>query len=166
GLFELLCAARTRSGEETLARWLLSPATAAEIRERQTCVSDLRGRLDLRDDLDAAGDIGVGIHPEALLAWAESANRLQGGWIRVAAIVLPILAIAAAIIWGSLGVSCTLLIVLLAQVAVVYLLSKRLDGIVHAAERGFEDLRLLSTLLARIERGRVDAPAMLVLQEQ
>ncbi|MGH8297459.1 MAG: MutS-related protein, partial [Steroidobacteraceae bacterium] len=41
-LFELLCAARTRMGEETLARWLLAPAAVAEIRERQACVLDLR----------------------------------------------------------------------------------------------------------------------------
>src|SRR5215471_13869399 len=34
-LFELVSTARTRSGEETLARWLREPATAAEARGRQ-----------------------------------------------------------------------------------------------------------------------------------
>src|SRR6266702_3703877 len=33
-LFELLCTARTRAGEETLARWLLAPAPPDEVRGR------------------------------------------------------------------------------------------------------------------------------------
>src|SRR6185437_11859200 len=55
GLFELLCAARTPMGEEMLAGWLLKPTAVAEVRERQTCVLDLRDRLDLRERIATLG---------------------------------------------------------------------------------------------------------------
>ena len=38
GLFEMLCTARTRAGEDTLARFLLTPAPLASIRMRQSAV--------------------------------------------------------------------------------------------------------------------------------
>ena len=48
-LFELLCAVRTRMGEERLAEWLKSPAALDVIRQRQASVTDLKDRLDLRE---------------------------------------------------------------------------------------------------------------------
>jgi hypothetical protein len=164
-LFELLCAVRTRMGEQTLAQWLLAPAPFAEIRERQACLGDLRERLDLREDFAVAGDPEVGVHPDAFLAWAESANQLHRPWIRVIAFVLPALALATAAVWGFLGVRWPFLVVLLAEIWVVYLLRKRLDSVTHATE-GFENLRLLSALLVRTERERFGTPALQALQRQ
>src|SRR5207344_2725919 len=54
-LFELICTARTRSGEETLAAWLRAPAAAEEVRARQAAVEELRDRLALREDLAILG---------------------------------------------------------------------------------------------------------------
>ena len=77
GLFELLSAARTRMGEETLAQWLLSPSSLDQIRERQLAVAELRPQLDLAEDLAVLGeDAKVGVHPEALIRWAEAPNRM------------------------------------------------------------------------------------------
>src|SRR6185295_6412531 len=50
-LFELISTARTRVGEETLAAWLMSPATPDVVRARQKSVDELRPGLDLREDL-------------------------------------------------------------------------------------------------------------------
>ncbi len=165
-LFELLCAARTRMGEQTLADWLLAPAPADEVRARQACLRDLRERLDFREDLDAAGDAGVGVQPDALLTWSESDNQLPKPWIRWAAFVLPALALATAAVWIFRGIRWPFLLVLLVEIAVVYLLKERLDGVAHATERGFEDLRLLSALLSRIERERFGAEALQVAQRE
>jgi hypothetical protein len=65
GLFELLSLSSSRTGEATLAHWLLAPASAAEVWTRQEAVAELRTRLDLREDL-------------ALLA-AEAPTRLDLG---------------------------------------------------------------------------------------
>src|SRR2546423_979682 len=54
-LFELLCTARPRAGEDTLAAWLLSPAGPEEVRARQEAVAELRGQLDLREHLALVG---------------------------------------------------------------------------------------------------------------
>jgi hypothetical protein len=165
-LFELLSAVRTRMGEQTLAQWLLAPALAEEVGERHACLRDLRERLDLREDLDAAGDIGVGVRPDALRTWAESANQLQTPWIRAAVFVLPTLALATAALWILWSARWPFLVVLLAEVAVVYFLKERLDTVVHAAEHGFEDLRLLAALVSRIERERFDAAALRTIQRE
>src|SRR5581483_4774409 len=50
-LFELIASARTKAGEDTLASWLLSPATRADARARQESVAELRSRLDLREEI-------------------------------------------------------------------------------------------------------------------
>jgi hypothetical protein len=50
-LFELLCTARTRPGQDTLARWLLAPAGIEEICARHAAVEELCPRLDFHEDL-------------------------------------------------------------------------------------------------------------------
>ena len=166
GLFELLCAVRTRMGEETLAQWLLAPASTPEVRERQVCLGDLRERIDLREDLDAAGDPGLGVQPDQFVAWAQAPNELREPWIRWVAFILPALMIATAAVWAVHAVRWPFVVVVLAEIAVLYLLDKRLDAVVNAAERGFDNLRLLSALLVRIERERFDTPELLALQRQ
>ncbi|MEW6272278.1 MAG: DNA mismatch repair protein MutS, partial [Thermodesulfobacteriota bacterium] len=54
-LLDLVCDARTESGERMLAAWLASPATPAVVRARQAAVAELRPRLDLREELGALG---------------------------------------------------------------------------------------------------------------
>ena len=77
-LFERLCAARTRAGEETLAAWLLAPADPDSIRARQEAVDELRPRLDLREDLELLGaDVGEGVDPESLASTGLSLDDFQ-----------------------------------------------------------------------------------------
>ena len=97
-LFQLLSTARTRMGEDTLAQWLLSPSAVEQIRERHAAVDELRDQLDLREDLAVLGeDVGVGVHPEALLKWAESPNQMKPLWLRWLSPVLAALAVAGAL---------------------------------------------------------------------
>src|SRR4029077_8292580 len=50
-LFELLCAARTQMGENTLAQWLLAPAGLETIRARHGPIAELRRRFAFRASL-------------------------------------------------------------------------------------------------------------------
>ena len=94
-LFELLCTARTRSGEETLARWLLSAADPDEVRARQAASVEMRERLALRERLFAAGeDVRAGVHPEALATWGEGRAALQSRWLPWALMVLAAMWVA------------------------------------------------------------------------
>ncbi len=167
GLFELLCAARTRMGEETLASWLLAPASVEQIRERHACLGDLRDRLDLREDLAVLGeDSKVGVHPQSLLAWAESPNVLGQPWIRWTARLLPLLCVAAAAAWATLGIRDPFIIILLIEIAVLYRLRERLAQALNATESAFDDLKTFAGLLARVEREPFAAPALQELVRQ
>ena len=71
-LFELLCTARTRAGEETLAAWLLAAASVEEVIARQSAIRDLKERVKFRERLFSLGEtVRLGVHPEVLSAWGE-----------------------------------------------------------------------------------------------
>ncbi len=73
-LYELLCTARTRAGEDMLAGWLLAPSEPASVMARQAAIAELAPRLDLRQELALIGeDVQAGIHPDQLPAWGEAA---------------------------------------------------------------------------------------------
>jgi hypothetical protein len=73
-LFELLSIARTRTGEAHLAEWLLAPADAPEIQERQHAVEELAPELDLREQLALIGaDVDRTVQTDRLIDWAGSA---------------------------------------------------------------------------------------------
>ncbi len=77
-LYEWLCGARTRAGEEFLASWLSAAASKPEILARQAAVAELRDRLDLREDLARLGDtVRAGFHPNALRSWGEAPPRFS-----------------------------------------------------------------------------------------
>lgn len=152
-VFELLSTVRTRMGETTLARWLLSPASLDEVRGRQADVAELRDLLDLREDLALLGaDGNVGVHPDALLTWAEAPNRLSQAWILPVAVLLTILLVCSVIVWDVWGLASPLVLILLAQAGMARALRMQLQETLQGVENAFDDLKLLAALLARVER--------------
>ncbi len=108
-LFELLSLARTYAGEETLARWLLTPAAAVELRERQEAVRELGPMLDLREQLAIAGtEVRESVRTGRLLEWAESPlppSRALAAFTACfgVAVVAAIAYMAIASVWWPLG---------------------------------------------------------------
>lgn len=151
-LFQLLSAARTRIGEETLAGWLLAPAKANEIGERHAAVSELRNELDLREDLAVLGeDARVGVHPAELVSWAESPNQMKWPWMVWLAPVLAALAVFSVIVWAVWDVISPLVIVVAVEAFFTYRLRGPIDTTVHGTEKALHDLDLLSAVLAVVE---------------
>ncbi len=151
-LFQLLCSARTRMGESKLAAWLLAPSPIEEVRQRQAAVSQLRDRVDLRQDVAVLGeDARAGIHPGALLEWAESKNRLPPR-IPLVALVLTFVAIAGAVLWALWGMKFLFFAVVAVEGFFSYFHRDAVAHILYRAGHAFEDLDLLSALLARLER--------------
>jgi len=166
-LFELLSAARTRMGEDALARWLLTPAAADTIRARQAAVADLRDRLQLREDIALEGaSARVGVQPDALLKWAATNNELQGWHIVALVVVLPVLAIAGALVAAIWGPISPLLLVLAIEGLVLHVLRHRIRSVIQGTENAFDDLRLFAGLLTRIERETFTAPALRELAQK
>jgi hypothetical protein len=167
-LFELLCDARTRMGEETLARWLLAPAAVAEIGQRQTGILDLRDRLDLRERIAMLGsEREPAVRPAELLAWADAPTALGGAWVRWIAYLLPALLLAALITGSLTGIWSPALLVFTLEAITLYRLREPLRQIISPAERAFdfEGLMTVVGLLREIERERFDSAPLRALQD-
>ena len=166
-LFQLLSAARTRMGEDTLARWLLTPSTVESIRERHGAVSELRRELDLRENLAVLGaDVGAGVHPEDLVKWAESPNQMKPYWLRWLALSLAVLAVSGAAGWAVWGMATPLVVVVVVEAVITYRFRHALDEVSHGTEHAFRDLDLLSGVLARVGAHKFEAPRLRALQEE
>ncbi|MGB8481164.1 MAG: mismatch repair protein [Acidobacteriaceae bacterium] len=164
-LFALLSTARTRMGEDALASWLLSSSPVEAIRGRQAAVAELRSRLDLREDLEVLGEeAGAGVVPEALLQWAESPERIRETWLRWLAPLLMVLAVGAAVVWAVWGTVVPLVAVIVAEASLARWLKQRLQAIFSSTEGAFENLDLLSGMLARLEREKFHSARLQALQ--
>jgi hypothetical protein len=153
-LFQLVNTAQTRAGEETLAAWLLAPASREVVLARQEAVRDLTGRAALREDLATAGvDVRAEVDPEGLAAWATGPRTLQAGWRRLAAPLLALCAVGAVIGWWT-GVTgqTPLLLILLINGLFGMRLQHHAGAVLHAAADPVRELTTLATVLARVER--------------
>ena len=158
-VFELLCSARTPTGRQTLANWLLAPAAVDEIAARQQAVDELRPRLDLREDLAITGDdLRSPRNPDWLMEWAESPPVMKNPLLRVLATVLALATIVALIYYGLGGDWMPLLVI----VGIAAFLSSRLASRTHPLLDGIsaaaDELALVSALLARVEREPFTSP--------
>lgn len=164
-LFELLSTARTRSGEETLARWLLNPAPVAEIRARQQAVEELRARLDLREDLFTTGDaVAAGLHPDKLIGWAERGERFGSAAQSCWAILLGLVWIFLLVDGLMHGVYWPLFLITVVNFGVNLARHAETERSADAAEEAVKDLNLLARVLALFERQSFTAPRLVDLQ--
>ena len=168
-LFELLSTARTRMGEETLARWLLETAEPAALLARHEAVAELRPMLDLREDLAVLGeDVRTGVHPADLAAWGEARGEdpplLESRRARAIAFVIPCLVVGSAVLWGAQGWRDPFF-AMLAVVAIFIVRYRRVAArVVQAVEQPAHDLALLGKVLARLERERFTSTRLVELR--
>ncbi|MGC2621079.1 MAG: mismatch repair protein [Acidobacteriaceae bacterium] len=164
-LFELLCTARTRAGEETLAGWLLEPAGLDVIRARQAAVAELRERVNFREKLFAAGDsVRVGVHPERLAAWGETVPELAPRWLRPVMALLALVLVASGIYWLVSGYWYALLVAMLFNLSVSKVTGRGLGKFVKETEEAAVDLKVLASVLGILEQERFEAPLLVELQ--
>jgi hypothetical protein len=181
-LFELLCTARTRTGEDTLAGWLKAAAAPDEVRARQEAVAELRPQLDLREDLALlGGDLPAGVDFDAVVAWGAEPPLLPRTWLRWPALALGVLTTTTLIgwllalfdfvdgsgpfgafflRWGSLPFAACLLV----QLSFAGWLAGPVNRVLAAVERRSRDLALLANVLARLERAAFTSPRLAALR--
>jgi hypothetical protein len=153
-LFELLCTARTRAGERTLADWLLGPAEPDEIRARQAAVDELRPRLDLREELALLGtNVRRGVLPDVVVRWgAASPVFATSTPLRIAHAVAAVAAITL-IGWGFLGFGpAPFLFAAIGIWALNRATQRRVRQVLADMEEPGRELDVLGEVLARLER--------------
>jgi MutS domain V len=167
GLFQLLSTARTRSGEQALASWLLTAASLDEIAARQVTAQALTLRLDSREQLVLAGEeVRAGIHPDQLIAWAEAPQSLNRRVIRITAIVLAALWILSLIAWWQWDWSATAFSMSLINFGVSFRLYARITKAAVGIDGAQHDLVLLSAILKLVENETVTATKFEQLQRR
>lgn len=167
-LFQLLCAARTSAGEAMLANWLMAPADAATAEQRQAAIDDLRGRVDLREDLAMLGDdVRAELHPDSLALWGTApAVHLPAG-TRIISFLMAVTTAALVIgyflqAWSYRPV----LIFILVQSGFAIWLRDRVLRILSAVDSPARDLHLLGEVLGRLEREEFTAPRLMALRAE
>jgi hypothetical protein len=164
-LFELLCTARTRAGEQTLARWLLSPAPIDEIRSRQRAILDLKERGDFREQLSSLGEtLRLGLHPDELAAWGERSPIFAVPSTRIVTSGLCVLWIVSIASWGIWHLGGFALAVSVLNFSWAHRIHARLDEAAGSFERAAADLGLLSSLLSMLEHEQFSAPKLLEMK--
>jgi hypothetical protein len=164
-LFELLCTARTRAGEETLAAWLLAAAPVDALKARQQAVRELKGRVGFRAKLFSLGEtVRLGVHPEALAAWGERKPVFDRLLTRVLTRTLSALWVVSLIAWAIGGAGDFAGAMTLLNLAWAHRLYRRQDEAAEALEKAADGLEVLSGILALLEREKFTAPKLLELQ--
>jgi hypothetical protein len=173
-LFELLCQARTRLGESTLAGWLLAPADLRTIAARQEAVRELSPKLDLREDLAV---IGAG-NPRQLRAtlladWGEAAFTKLAEASRPLYRFLGLLGAtgALALIADVLGAELPYLRIYYLSIAIVsgsivWRYRYEIHHVLEGAEGAAHEVALLSAVLARIEAEQFQCARLVALRAQ
>jgi MutS domain V len=164
-LFELLCTARTRAGEETLARWLLAAAPVAAVLERQAAVEELRPLVGFREKLFSLGEsVRLGVRPDALASWGEHGPAFGSRWIIVLITSLGVLWIASLACWGIWGWSSLALLTTLVNFGCFLRLARPMEQGANSVEKAAEDLKLLAEVLALLESERFSSPKLMRIQ--
>jgi hypothetical protein len=186
-VYELLCIATTAAGRATLARWLLHPGdvNAAEVRERQIAVNELRDRIDLREELFVtAADVAHEVEEARLDQWSCD-PALLGRGERIASIVITVLAVIAFAVGipslisrlvnatnpGAMPLYSPLApLPLIITIVVVSIFARRMAErvakVVSAVERREPALALLAGLLSVMEGQSFTAPRLIALRSK
>jgi hypothetical protein len=161
-LFQLLCAARTRMGENSLAAWLLAPAEPETIRSRHAAVDELRSQLDPREEiavLDAS--LHRELHPERLLAWATGPATLVDRVRPALAVVLAAASVASLVGWLGFGTGFgPVLAVALIQSVLLIGMRRPMRELTRHIDSALGELNLLVRMLRILEQQRFASPCL------
>ena len=170
-LFELLSTARTRGGEARLASWLSSAASVEIILERHAAIDELRGMIDLREELAVvADDFGAGTDPERLVRWAGESGGPVSGWLRPAALGMSVVS-GSVLGWlagtGFLDLNARIAMMLTGFAVggfALWLRPKILD-VLYSVHEPARDLDLLASVLQVLEAQTFQSPLLVRLHD-
>ena len=161
-LFQLLSTARTRAGEDFLAKWLLAPAAQDEVAARHAAVQELGGMLDLREDLAVLGaTVRSGLDPEASARWGEAPEvRFPAGSRSIALAFGAAILISFALYMAGVTTRTPFLAILFLEMGYAFFLNAQTSRVTQAVESPSHDLVLLAQLLRRLEQETFHAPLL------
>ncbi len=172
-LFELLCRARTRTGQEQLAAWIESYAPVDEARARQQAVAEMRPRVDLREEMARLGQEVAGRwssseaarHDADLVTWATAPARLASPlWVVGTAALAVATLVTGALWWVGRWPPLPAILTLAAEAVLFRVARPRLREIEKLLVGALDDLEALAVLLGVIENEPMQAPWLVALR--
>lgn len=166
-LFQLLCQAQTRAGEQKLADWMQQPQAVGVVRARQEAVRELIGCLDLREDLGQLGAaVRRALRGESLARWAAREAQLPQGWQRMGALILSCCVIVALVVAFQTNIIAPFFLLVTLQLVVLNFVIKPMVKIVAVAEEPARELKVLAKLLVRVEQETFKSTLLRGIQER
>ncbi|MFM7149763.1 MAG: hypothetical protein ACKO23_07965, partial [Gemmataceae bacterium] len=177
-LFERLCLAKTKAGQDTLADWLLRVEPPNIIRDRQEAVRELASQINLREELFLLGsEIQEDKSFHAVASWGLLPPLLRPRWPRWLACALGTLSLMSFLGWflsifGGLDPESTVgafferfgslpfLVVLLIQATFSYFTFRPVQQVLGEVEKRGRDLALLSRVLDCLEKSSFSTPRL------
>ncbi len=161
-LFELLSTARTRAGEDTLARWLLAPASQADVSARHQAVQELQPMLDLREDLAVLGaTVRSSLDPDAVARWGEAPEvEFPPGARYLAPLFAAALVISFALYMAGVLTRTPVLAAIFLELGYGFFLGSHTERVTTAVSSPSHDLALFAKLLQRLEKEAFRAPLL------
>lgn len=165
-LFEFICDARTRMGEDKLAAWLNQGADLGTIKMRQQAIEELRNQCDFREEmflLDAVSDNEL--DQAQLQRWIEQAHSIPRWWC-VAATLLGMSATLSIAAWAGGYGTLPLLAVIALEIPLYAVCYRKIKQFAAKAEHVSSTLAILVQVLNLIEQQAFKTPLLQHLHEQ
>ena len=159
-LFQLICAARTKLGEETLARWLLGPAETSVIRARQQSVEELRNELDFRETLELLeAETHSEIEQTHLADWVGQPLISIPAPLQWASMITGIFAALSVISWlfSWTGIA-PIVVAIIIQVCLLFFVGPQIRELLSQTDEVRDGLPVLSDVLSLIEQREFNSP--------
>ncbi|MGH7200326.1 MAG: MutS-related protein, partial [Planctomycetaceae bacterium] len=166
-VFQRLCAARTRLGEDMLAEWLAGPASVQDIRARHAAVEELRSALDLRERLAIIeAELGEDLDQNRLRLWAARPPQPFDRRTRITAIVLGTAAVLGLACWIVFGTVSPLIVVLMIEIVFLFRHRGRIRELAQTADDAASGLATLADVLSVIEEQRFRSAGLVSLRDR
>lgn len=170
-LFDLLCTAATQGGQQQLAEWLLSPATAEVATDRQQAAQWLAPRAELREQmalLAAQHSKSTSMPADLLARWGRQNEHLLSNsrLAPIAAWGLTLSFVVAIALWNltELGPTPLLAQALIAW-GVQHLYRETMRVTLAGLDHAEKELALVAKLLERTEVELGAAPSSAILKD-
>lgn len=164
-VYDWLCRARTRVGQQRLADWLAQPASPEEVNGRQQAARELQSRLHLREDLSALQGNRQPLRGGSAREWAQQPLQLRSGWLRLLGAALGVLGWLALAYWIARYDPLPLGVVLIVQQVFLRLAGRPTCEVLGRTEAVRGECLALSAYLRRLELETAECELLIQLWE-
>lgn len=166
-IFQLVNRTTTLYGRQTLAKWLNGPTDNKTIVERQKAHSELKDKIELRQNFQAYGMLyKEKTNPEALLEWLNDSHKVHVAlFLKIALAILPLATVTTIVMsLSSLIVYQIPMLICFINAGFLLTVFKKLGDITKKTETGYKSLQVLKHHIELLENESFESEALKAIQ--